>query len=153
MNLTNCLALLFITFLFQSCVRPTQLASSISKTDLNPKATIVVMRPNPTGTAIRNNVYHNGELIGFTGVKSYLSWDVEPGKHTIGSSSGNYDFEELDAKAGETYYFKQAQRVGLITPNVELVPLEKDIAMRKFSKLRQATLVDELPASAHKSGI
>jgi len=149
--MTIYLRLSVIIFFVQGCVRPTQIASTFSGQDSDQRATVVVMRPNPTGTAVRNYVYHNGELIGFTGVRSYLAWKIEPGKHTIGSSAGNYSFQKIDAQEGETYYFKQAQRVGLLVPNVELIPLEKDKAMRSFIKLRQASIVDVLPRSAYRA--
>ena len=128
-----------------------QLASSVQEIDVAQKAAVIVMRPNPLSTAVRNRVYHNGKLIGFTGGRSYLTWDVAPGRHSIGSSCENYDVVELDMEAGETYYFKQAQRPGLLRPRIELVVLTEDRAMKTLNKLKMAKFVESLPRSAYQS--
>ncbi len=153
MYLNQLWVLLFATLLFQSCIQPTQLASSFQEVDVEEPATIIVMRPNPLGTAVRNRVYHNGKLIGFTGVRSYLIWEVEPGLHSVGSSGENYDFVEVGIEAGKTYYFKQAQRPGLWKPRIELVALSEDQAMKTINKLKMAKLVERLPRSAYQSKI
>jgi len=149
MKIYSSFILLLSAFLFQSCVQSAQLKSSLGVPTSDENATIVVLRPYPLGTAVRNDVYHNGFLIGYTGVRSYLKWQVKPGMHTIGSGAGNLSFMQLDAKPGETYYLKQSQKIGVVVPNVDLVLMDEEKGAKKYAKLNAPALVEVFPASPY----
>lgn len=107
------------------------------------------MRPSVIGYGIRNDVFFNGMLVGYTGSKGYLRMDVNPGVHTIGTSSGNFDFKKIDLEAGKTYYFKQGQRIGLFIQNVKLLEVGEGYALKTIPKLNGPREVDEFPSSIY----
>lgn len=78
------------------------------------QANLYVYRNEFMGASIRMPVELDGKEIGKTGPKSYLSFGVSPGKHTLVSKAENDFTLELSTEAGKNYYVWQEVKMGLL---------------------------------------
>jgi hypothetical protein len=76
------------------------------------KASIYVYRNEGMGSAIKFGVYLNEQPVGQNAAKTYLQFNVDPGKHKIRGHAENNSEIELDAKAGQTYFIWQEVKMG-----------------------------------------
>lgn len=79
------------------------------------KANIYLYRHETLGFAVPMSIRIDGRPAGKTLAKTYLVWEVEPGKHTITSHAEDENALTLHTKAGESYYVWQEVKVGLWT--------------------------------------
>ena len=122
------LGILTIVTTLSSCVSTIQyakFAGTDDKMESAENAKIYVLRPSIFASTIRMEVFCDGNLIGKTGSKSYLCWEVKEGKHSLKSYSENEEFIRVNAKAGNTYYIKQIPQIGFVTARVALENLDE----------------------------
>lgn len=135
------LFVLTIVILFSSCASTTQLAKFTSnKNLLSNQARIYILRPSIIGGSVKMKVFSNDKLIGKTGPKSYLCWDVNEGENIIRSNSENKDYFTVNAKGGKTYYIKQTPRVGWVIARVSLEQIEESEGILILEKLKKPKL-------------
>ena len=73
---------LLLVLILTSCASTTQVAKFAGNDKLmSNQARIYILRPSIVGGAIKMKVFCNDKLIGKTGPKSYLSWDVIEGEY------------------------------------------------------------------------
>ena len=146
-----CLSVLTASLLLaSSCIQPAQLAAIEQSPSIEEPAEVVILRPGIMGSALRVKTYYDHELVGWTGARSYLAWEIEPGVHTIGSSTENYDTIRFTALPGQSYYFRQSLSIGFIEGRVNLSRMEMIKAESKISKLKAAKLIPQVKASSHR---
>lgn len=127
----------FISIMF-GCVSSSQFVKYAHEEDLGSgSARIYVLRPSIFGSAFRMKVFANDKLIGKTGPKSYLCWDVPEGEYTLKSSAENVDVFTVNAKAGKTYFMKQKYQQGIFSVRSSLEHLEERDGPALISKLKQ----------------
>jgi len=99
-------------------------------------ARIYVLRPSILGGGIKMKVYANDRIIGKTGPKSYLCWDVKVGEYTLKSVAENVDYFTINAKAGKTYFIVQKPKFGIVSYRASLQILEEKEGSDILSKLK-----------------
>jgi hypothetical protein len=104
------------------------LASCVSLQDASPrevqlasgapspgKAKLFVYRPSRLlSGAIVHRVYVDGRLLGSTASGTFLVTEIEPGRHMITAGA---DQHELNAVAGQTYYYNQTVWYAMYDPS------------------------------------
>jgi hypothetical protein len=127
---------------FTSCATTTQLSKFAGNNSLTSMKTarIFVLRPSMYGSAIKMKVFCNDKLIGNTGPKSYLCWEVNEGECVIQSNSENKDYFTINAKAGKSYYIKQTPKMGVVTARVFLEQLQETEGKALVEKLKKPKL-------------
>lgn len=125
-----------------SCATTTQYAKFAGKEKLQSATTakIYVLRPSMFGSAVKMKVFCNDKLMGKTGPKSYLSWEVPEGEHIIKSNSENKDYFTVNAKAGKTYYIHQNPKIGFVLVRSSLELLSENEGESVLAKLKQPKL-------------
>ncbi|TAL18610.1 hypothetical protein EPN96_00990 [bacterium] len=82
------------------------------------KAMIYVVRPYSGGGGYIFNVFVDDKEpaseMGYTRGGQYICFNLEPGKHLILSSAGNWAEMEVNAKTGEIIYVRQRPRTGYL---------------------------------------
>ncbi|MFZ1702728.1 MAG: DUF2846 domain-containing protein [Saprospiraceae bacterium] len=138
----NKISLFFILVLFNSCVSTTQFTkfSELEKPPSEMLAKICVVRPSIIASAIQMSVYCDENLIGKTGPKGYLSWEVQEGEHIVRTHAENKDYFNIYAKAGKTYYIKQSPKMGWLYSRVSLKEMQEKDGKTTVSKLKKPTL-------------
>ena len=137
------LGILSIMTILSSCATTTQYAKfarTDDKMESSENAKIYVLRPSVFGSAIKMKVFCNDDLIGKTGPKSYLCWEVKEGKHTIKSTSENEEIIKINAKAGKIYYIKQVPQMGFVMAKVSLENLDEKEGQAVLRKLKKPKL-------------
>ena len=84
------------------------------------KAGVYVYRNQMIGSAIRMEVFVDGFRVGETAQKTYLYFELPPGKHTIESRAENTDTLTTDFVAGTLSYIWQEVRVGVYSARSSL---------------------------------
>ncbi len=136
---------LFAVALLTSCAGSTQFtqfAPFAGKDAVPPTALarIFVLRPTDFASSLTMKVYCNTRLVGKTGPKSFLGWDVEPGEYMISTIAENKVYLPLSAKAGETYYIQQTPKVGFVKAQVALELMDAHIGQPTLDKLQKPRL-------------
>jgi hypothetical protein len=72
------------------------------------------------GAAIKMDLTLDGKPIGQSAAKTYFYKEVEPGKHTITSTSENTDTLEVDTKAGTLSFIWQEVKMGILYARTKL---------------------------------
>ena len=129
---------ILVIVLLTSCATTTQYTKFEGKEKLESasEARIYVLRPAILAGAVKMKVFCNDKLIGKTGPKSFLSWNVKEGEYTIRSSSENKEYFTINAKAGKTYYIKQTPKMGWIVARVSLENLGENEGQAILQKLK-----------------
>jgi hypothetical protein len=131
----------FMISLLTSCASTSQYVKfANNSTKSLDVATIYVVRPSLFGSAIKMPVYCNGKLIGRTGPKSYLCWEVKEGEVLLNSTGENNENFTISAKAGKSYYIKQVPKMGLVIARVSLELLNEEEGKRLVSQLNKPTV-------------
>ena len=130
----NLLVLLGI-IVFSSCARTIQYTkfTDESKLDTIQNARVYLIRPSYLGGAIPMKVFCNGDLIGKTGPRGYLCWDVKAGTNLIQSNAENKEYFTVNAQKGKTYYIKQNTKFGWATVRVGL-SASNETKVKKITK-------------------
>ena len=84
------------------------------------KAGVYVYRNQMIGSAIRMVVFVDGFMVGETAQKTYLYFELPPGRHTIESRAENTDSLTADFRAGTLSYIWQEVRVGVYSARSSL---------------------------------
>jgi len=115
-----------------------ELSKDRSMAEVNPeKALIYVVRPAFVGTAVKSYFICGDDFKGINKGKSYFYFYIEPGKHVFWSKAENVDALELDVKAGQTYYIKQAVQVGALKTRIKLVVLSESEGKMALKKCKR----------------
>ena len=130
---------ILVIALMSSCASTTQFAkfAGTEKFQSSTDARIYVLRPSILGSAVKMKVFCNDKLIGKTGPKSFLSWEVKEGEYIIRSNSENKDYFTVNARAGKTYYIKQTPKMGLVVARVSLENLDENEGQAILAKLKK----------------
>lgn len=132
---------LLMVVILTSCASTTQLTKFTGNDKLmSNQARIYILRPSIAGGSVKMKVFSNDKLIGKTGPKSYLCWDVNEGEHVIRSNSENKDYFTINAKAGKTYYIKQTPKMGWVVARVSLEQIGEDEGKLILNKLKKPTV-------------
>ncbi len=89
------------------------------------KALIYLYRNEAFGGGISMKVKIDGREMGVTGPRSFMLFQVAPGRHLFVSESENTSELELDAKAGETYYIWQEVKMGFLYARTKMQLMDK----------------------------
>lgn len=84
------------------------------------KTGVYIYRNEFIGAAIHMDVAVDGKPIGQTVAKTYLYKEVEPGQHTITSTSENEHSIVIDAKPGTLMYIWQEVKMGVLYARTKL---------------------------------
>ena len=76
------------------------------------KALIYLFRNEMMGALIKFEVSLDGRIVGKTAAKTFLVWEVDPGRHEIASEAENTDTLVIHAEAGKTYFVWQEVKMG-----------------------------------------
>lgn len=140
MNLKLIVSILTLFICF-SCASTKQYVKNTNETTLSPdKARIYILRPSSLGGSIRMRVFSNESLIGQTGPKSYLCWDVEEGKHEIKTNAENKEKFYINASKGQVYYIKQTPKMGITHAKVELEQISEEEGKKILKNLKNPKL-------------
>lgn len=131
--------LYFIILLsFSSCASTTQYVKfTHGETGPNNNARIYVLRPSIIASSIKMNVFCNEELIGSTGSKSFICWDVEEGLQKIQTTAENSDTFYINAKPGSIYYLKQTPKIGILYSRVSIELMDEEDAVTFLKMLKK----------------
>jgi hypothetical protein len=147
------LAAMVLTACFASHYRLTEETGIVPRPS-GDKATIVFLRPTTVGFGADFRVYEGERLMGVVGSKTYVYYDMSPGKHTFaalsygGNSVANVYYLEADLAAGKTYYVLMRPLYSFTSIFVILNPLTpKDDEWKQvktwLSECRRTELVEE----------
>jgi len=95
---------------------------------------VYVFRPATLGAAIRTWAFADDQLIGVSKAKGYYFAQVPEGKRVIWSKAENTSALNVEIEAGETYYFKQAIRMGFGKARVKMIRIDENEAQEYFQK-------------------
>ena len=128
----------FIVLIIIGCASTSQIVNYTHNTELPlGHARIYILRPGTLGGAVKMKIYANDKLIGMTGPKSYLCWDVQEGEYKLESSAENGDYFTVNAKAGKTYYILQNPKMGIAYSRSSLELLEEKDGQTILLKLKK----------------
>lgn len=109
-------------------------------TPTNGNAGLYVYRDTALGSALKKDVWVDGECLGETAPKMFFYKEILGNqKHVITTESefGNQDLW-LETKAGENYFVKQVIRPGLFVAGAYLKEMEAGQGMKEVTKLDMA---------------
>ena len=95
-------------------------AQAKAMTASDDKALAYVYRNEAFGGGISMRVKIDGRDMGVTGPRSFMVFQLAPGKHIFASEAENVSVLDLDAKAGETYYVWQEVKMGFFFARTKL---------------------------------
>jgi hypothetical protein len=78
------------------------------------KSNIYLFRNESMGAAVKMDVALDGRPVGQTAAKTYMLFEVEPGKHTLVSKAENESILEVNAAAGANQFVWQEVKMGLL---------------------------------------
>ena len=106
-------------------------------------ALVYFFRPASMGAAIKTWGFVDDQLIGVSKPKGYYFGLVEPGKRIVWSKAENTSALEVDLEAGQTYYFKQALRMGFNKARIKMIQIDATEAEEYFAKCSFCEVSDE----------
>ena len=123
------------------CASTTQITKYSHKNELpQESARIYILRPSIIGGGVKMKVFANDQIVGNTGPKGYLCWDVKPGEYTLKTVAENIDFFKIYAKAGKTYFIQQKTKSGIFFSRSSLEILEEKEGRALLLKLKPPQL-------------
>lgn len=134
------LLLIFAITFLASCAGTIQYVKfpSTDKLVSNSDARIYLIRPSSFANGVKMKVFCDDKLIGKTGPRSYLAWEVKEGEYIIKSNStGSKDYYTINAKAGKTYYIRQTLTMGWVVSGAKLESLEENEGQNLLKKLKK----------------
>jgi hypothetical protein len=78
------------------------------------KALVYILRPSIFGLAVRMFLDCDSVHIGSTMAHNFVYALLEPGTHTLMSTSENHPTLEITVEAGKVYYIKQEVKMGTV---------------------------------------
>ncbi|HET8880698.1 MAG TPA: DUF2846 domain-containing protein [Solimonas sp.] len=89
-------------------------------------AGLYIYRTETIDAALKIDLALDGKPIGPSAAHTYYFLDVEPGRHTVTSTSGNSDSLDIDMEAGQLYYVWQEVKMGFLAARTELHRVDAD---------------------------
>lgn len=127
--------LLFFTLVINiKCAKTTQAHRLPDNQVKGQDVRIYVFRPSFIGAAISTNVYENNIIAGRIGPKSYLAWDTKPGDITL---QGGFDFLKIEAKPGNTYYFRLRPKLSAFSPKYSIMKISEEEGKAYLTKFKE----------------
>jgi hypothetical protein len=110
-------------------------------------ASIYVTRKDQfTGSAVLFQLVVDQRVIGGIAPGTYHLVPVEPGPHTVSvTTSENQSTQEVDAVAGQSYFFEIKPKMGWIAARAEVVPMNEEdgrTAVSENSLAEGITMID-----------
>jgi len=104
------------------------------------RGVVFLYRPGKAiGSAVAVRVRVNSVEAGGTGPGTFFRWELEPGKYTFFSSSGESSATvELDVEAGKAYFIEQVTKIGLSDVRVTLKIKDEETGAKAVSGLKLA---------------
>jgi hypothetical protein len=100
-------------------------------------ARIYIVRPSILAYAIPMHVKIDEKIVGTTGARGYICYDIPAGEHIIKSKAENSTYFGINAQAGETYYFKQKPTGGWLYARNKLENISKESGQKTVTKLKK----------------
>lgn len=140
---TNKIFLSAVTgILLSSCATSRQFsAMPVETTTDQTKSTVYVLRRSILLPTFAMPVFCNKQLIGETGPRGYVCFEVNAGNNSIGSKAENLDFLKLNLQQGKTYYIKQKMTPGLMFYRCKLKEINEEKGKKMLAKLRKPAIV------------
>lgn len=89
------------------CASTTQITKYSHKIELpQESARIYILRPSIFGGANKMKVFANDHIVGITGAKGYLCWDVKPGEYTLKSVAENVFLLKCICKSWKNVFYR-----------------------------------------------
>jgi hypothetical protein len=110
------------------------------------EANIYVTREDQfTGSAVLFQLVVDQRVIGGLAPGTYHLIQVEPGHHTISvTTAENQSIEEVDAEAGQSYFFEVEPRMGWFAARAEVEPLSEEEGRAAIAENTLAEGIDEI---------
>ena len=145
-------SLLSLFLFFTSCAGTSKADAEKSDaaksfTSTEGKGTVYLYRTGrAVGAAGSTQVRVNGQVAGGTGPSTFFKWDLKPGTYTFSASTDESSaVVEIDVKAGEQYFIRLDDRMGLSSGRVTLKKVSDDKGKKevKSCKLLVSVYVPE----------
>ena len=145
-------SLLAIFLFFTSCASTSKADAEKSDaaksfTSAEGKGTVYLYRTGrAVGAAGSTQVRVNGQTAGGTGPSTFFKWDLKPGTYTFSASTAESSaVVEINAKAGEQYFIRLDDRMGIANGRVTLKKVSDDKGKKevKSCKLLVSAYVPE----------
>jgi hypothetical protein len=114
------------------------------------EAKVIFCRPSRmTGSAVTFSLWDGARLIGFAESGTYFEYRCSPGKHLFVAEAESDKAIDADLSARKTYYVWVTPRMGFMTANVGLTPVNQDSELvpkleKALSKNKCRELIPEL---------
>lgn len=95
-------------------------------------ALVYVFRPASAGAAIKTWAFADDQFLGVSRARGYYFALVPEGKHVFWAKAENTSGLEVEVKAGETYYFQTAIRMGFNKARVKMIQIDDQAEVEKF---------------------
>lgn len=96
------------------------------------KAMVYFARRDGSAFLIKFSIYDGDLFLGKLGANKYFAYECDPGKHVFIAKSENTSYVEADLEAGKTYVIDTKVRMGVMTAQVKLLPLDR--SHKKYEK-------------------
>lgn len=97
-------------------------------------ALVYVFRPATAGAAIKTWAFADDQFLGVSRARGYYYALVPEGKHVFWAKAENTSGVEVEVKAGETYYFQTAIRMGFNKARVKMIQIDEAETAKFFDK-------------------
>ena len=136
--------------LVSGCAATVELASPMqdeaAKTFVAPegKANIYVTRKEQfTGSAVLFQIVVDGRLQGGIAPGTYHLVAVDPGRHSVSvTTAENQSTEQVDAVAGQNYFFEVKPKMGWMAARAEVVPMSESEGRAAIAENALAESID-----------
>jgi len=96
------------------------------------KVMVYFARRDGSAFLIKFSIYDGDLFLGKLGANKYFAYECDPGKHVFMAKSENTSYVEADLEAGKTYVMDTKVRMGVMTAQVKLSPLDR--SNKKYEK-------------------
>jgi hypothetical protein len=102
------------------------------------KALVYILRPATLGLVVRMFLNCDSVHIGSTMAHNFVYVMLEPGTHTLMSTSENHSTLEITVEAGKVYYIKQEVKMGIAIAETGLKLVDETEGQKYLKKCRLA---------------
>jgi len=96
------------------------------------KTMVYFARRDASAFLIKFSIYDGDLFLGKLGANKYFAYECDPGKHVFMAKSENTSYVEAELEAGKTYVMDTKVRIGVMTAQVKLSPLDR--SNKKYEK-------------------
>jgi hypothetical protein len=108
------------------------------------KSNLFIFRDSGLGTALRKDLWVNGECLGATAPKVFFTQQVPAGKAVTVSTQSEFSPNHLtfQAESGKNYFIEQYIRMGVFVGGANLRLIDEQEGLRRISSLGLAERAD-----------